>query len=54
MVYCEFFLLLCCLLGCEVYLGDVFYLYLCLLECVVKLSDELGGGLMIVLLFVEI
>lgn len=46
-------LLFCCLLGCEVYLGDVFYFYLCLLECVVKLSDDLGEGSMIVLLIVE-
>lgn len=47
-------LFLCCLLGCEVYLGDVFYLYLRLFECVVKLSDVLGGGSMIVLLIIEI
>lgn len=54
MVYCELLLLLCRFLGCEVYLGDVFYLYFCLLECVVKLSDVKGGGFLIVLFFIEI
>lgn len=40
--------------GCEVYLGDVFYLYLWFLERVVKLNFSLGEGSMIVLLIVEI
>lgn len=48
------FLLFCCFLGCEVYLGDVFYFYLWLLEWVVKLNDLFGGGSMIVFLIVEI
>lgn len=48
------FFLLWRLFGCEVYLGDVFYLYLCFLERVVKLSFSLGEGSMIVLLIVEI
>lgn len=43
-----------CLSGCEVYFGDIFYLYLRFLECVGKLSKEYGGGLIIVLLIVEI
>lgn len=53
-VYCELLLLLCRLLGCEVYFGDVFYLYSRLLERVVKFNDDFGGGLIIVLLIIEI
>lgn len=53
-VYCVVFFFLCCLLGCEVYLGDVFYLYLCLLECCVKLFDEFGVGFMMGFLIIEI
>lgn len=64
-VYCQIFLLLCCLLGCEVYLGDVFYFYSCLLECVFCVFEEyvekfINGvvigkiGLLIVLLIIEI
>lgn len=47
-------LLLCCLFGCEVYFGDVFYLYLWFLECCVKLFDDFGGGLLMGLLIIEI
>lgn len=64
-VYCQILLLLKCLLGCEVYLGDVFYLYFCLFECVVCVFEEyvekfINGvvkgkiGLLIVLLIIEI
>lgn len=53
-VYCQMLFLLCCLFGCEVYFGDVFYCYSCLFECVVKLFDVMGKGFMIVLLIIEI
>src|SRR3989442_902406 len=53
-VYCAVSLLLRCPLGCEAYLGDVFYLHSWLLERCAKLSDELGGGLMTGLLIIEI
>lgn len=63
-VYCQIFLLFCCLSGCEVFLGDVFYFYFCLLECVVCVNvdyvevfikGEVKGriGLLIVLLIIE-
>lgn len=48
------FLLLRRLLGCEVFLGDVFYLYFWLFERVVKMSDDMGVGFLIVLLVIEI
>lgn len=35
-------------LGRETYTGD-FYLHSCLLESAAKMSDELGGGLLMVL-----
>lgn len=53
-VYCELFLILCWFFGCEVYLGDIFYIYLWLLEWVVWFFDDFGGGLMIVLLVIQI
>lgn len=46
--------LLCCFLGCEVFLGDVFYLHSRLLERVAKLSKEKGGGFITVFLIIEI
>lgn len=56
---------MCCLLGCEVFFGDVFYFYFCLLECVVCVNEEyvecfIKGevkgktGFLIVLLIIEI
>src|SRR5205823_1865968 len=39
--------------GCEAFLGDVFYLHSRLLERACKLSDENGGGSLMVLFIIE-